>query len=203
MTARSAEKRDLKPLSPEASYEVPLGEGGGLIRIVPEYLVPKTAAMTALALKGKLRCTTAAGQEVIRFTDLDKALGARGANVARRRGGVTVTLNRVRVETAASGRQTAHIQVTVAYDAGGPAFESHQRWLLHNDVFLEDRSGKHANLNRGSESGAVAGGGEAIEYHFTDLAGSIADYSLVYIAPTLIVDVPIDFEIQSVPLGKK
>jgi hypothetical protein len=203
VTARSAERRDLKPFSPEASYELPLGEGGGLTRIELEYELPKTAAMTALELSGKLRCTTAAGHEVIRFTGLDKALGARSANVARRRGGVTVTLNRVRVEPAASGAQTAHVQVTVAYDAGGPAFESHQRWLLHNDVFLEDRSGKRVNLNGGSESGAGADGGAAMEYHFTELKANIADYSFVYVAPTLIVDVPIEFEIQSVPVGRK
>ncbi len=201
--ARTQEKTELRPFNPEADYELALAEGGGRSEIQFDYLLPPAASVTALDLKGKLRCMTAAGHEVVRFTELDKALGQRGANVARRRGGVTVTLNRVRVEPASSGKQKAHVQVTVAYDSGGPAFESHHRWLLHNEVYLEDRSGKRVNLNGGSETGTVADGGAAIEYHFIDLPGTIADYTFVYVAPTLIVDVPIDFEIQSVPVGRK
>jgi hypothetical protein len=203
VTARTREKLELKAFNPEANYELPLGEGGGPTRIQPEYLLPETAAATGLDVKGKLRCTTAAGHEVIRFTELDKAVVARSGNVARRRGGVTVTLNRVRVEPSSSGKQNAHVQVTVTYDSGGPAFESHHRWILHNDVFLEDGDGKRVNLNGGSETGAVADGGAAIEYHFSDLPGTIADYTFAYVAPTLIVDVPIEFEIQSVPVGRK
>jgi hypothetical protein len=91
----------------------------------------------------------------------------------------------------------------VSYDAGGPAFESHQRWILHNEVFLEDRAGKRVNLNGGSETSLLGEQGTGIEYHFVDLAGHLADYSFVYVAPTLIVDVPVEFEIQSVPVGKK
>src|SRR5262249_18591464 len=151
----------------------------------------------------KLRCTSAAGHELIRFTSLDQAQQAGGANVARRRGGVTVTLNRVRMQAASSGKQNADIQVTVAYDAGGPAFESHQRWILHNEVFLEDREGRRVPLNGGSETSLQGEAGTGIEYHFVELGEALADYSFVYVAPTLIVDVPIEFEIQSVPVGKK
>jgi hypothetical protein len=38
---------------------------------------------------------------------------------------------------------------------------------------------------------------------FVDLPDSITKYAFVYVAPTLIVDVPIEFEIQSVPVGRK
>jgi hypothetical protein len=203
ITCRAADKSVLQPFSPEASYELALGEGGGLTRLQWDYVLPKQVSGQALALKGKLRCTTAAGHELIRFTSLEKAQQAGGGNVARRRGGVTVTLNRVRVAASAAGKQNADIQVTVAYDAGGPAFESHQRWILHNEVFLEDRDGKRVSLNGGSETSLLGEAGTGIDYHFVDLAGSVADYSFVYVAPTLIVDVPIEFEIQSVPVGKK
>jgi hypothetical protein len=195
--------RVLQAFSPEASYELALGEGGGLTRIQLDFVLPKEAAGKSLDLKGKLQCTTAAGHELIRFTGLEKAQQAGRGNVARRRGGVTVTLNRVRVAASSPGKQNADIQVTVAYDAGGPAFESHQRWILHNEVFLEDRAGKRVNLNGGSETSLLGEQGTGIDYHFVDLAGDLADYSFVYVAPTLIVDVPIEFEIQSVPVGKK
>jgi hypothetical protein len=193
----------LPAFSPEASYELALGEGGGPTRIQLDFILPKGDAGKALDMKGKLRCTTAAGHELVRFTGLDKATQAGGGNVSRRRGGVTVTLNRVRVAASSPGKQNADIQVTVAYDSGGPAFESHQRWILHNEVFLEGREGKRVNLNGGSETSLLGEQGTSIEYHFVDLAGNLADYSFVYVAPTLIVDVPVEFEIQSVPVGKK
>jgi hypothetical protein len=150
-----------------------------------------------------LQCTTAAGNEQIRFTDLARAQEARGENVARRRGGVTVTLNRVREDRAPPGKHKAHLQVGVAYDTGGPAFESHRTWILHNEVFLEDRSGRRLRLSGGSETTQQGDGSVGIEYHFVDLPDPISEYAFVYVAPTLIVDVPVEFEIQSVPVGGK
>jgi len=203
IACRAADKSVLQAFSPEASYELALGEGGGLTRLHLDYVLPKEETAGSLDLNGKLYCTTAAGHELIRFTSLDKARQPGGANVARRRGGVTVTLNCVRTQASSPGKQNVDIQVTVSYDAGGPAFESHQRWILHNEVFLEDRDGKRVNLNGGSETSLLGENGTGIEYHFVDLDGDLADYSFVYVAPTLIVDVPIEFEIQSVPVGKK
>jgi hypothetical protein len=202
ITARAEDKLKLTPFSPEADYELPLSESGAPARIQLDYLIPKGVAGRSLEISGKLRCTTAAGQELIRFADLEKAEGGT-ANLARRRGGVTVTLNKVRIFPSPGGRQEARIQMTVTYDAGGPAFESHRAWILHNEVFLEDRAGKRVELNGGSETTLQEDGAVGIEYRFVDLPASLRDYAFVYVAPTLIVDVPIEFEIQSVPIGKK
>lgn len=203
ITVRTADKVSLKAFSPEASYELPLGEGGGTTRIQLDFLIPATLAPKALELQGKLQCTTAAGNEQIRFTEIARAQESGGGNIARRRGGVTVTLNRMRVARLSPGKQEARIAVTVAYDTGGPAFESHRTWILHNEVFLEDSTGKRLRLNGGSETTLQGDGGVGIEYRFVDLPDPLPNYTFVYVAPTLIVDVPIEFEIQSVPVGKK
>lgn len=203
INVRTADRLSLKAFSPEASYELPLGEGGGASRIEVDFLIPAAHLAKSLELQGKLQCTTAAGNEAIRFTELAKAQESGGGNIARRRGGVTVTLGRVRVTRLSPGKQEARIAVTVAYDTGGPAFESHRTWILHNEVYLEDPVGKRLRLNGGSETTLQGDGGVGIEYRFVDLPDPLPDYTFVYVAPTLIVDVPIEFQIQSVPVTKK
>jgi hypothetical protein len=202
ISAQLATGVPLKAFSPDASYELPLGEGGGLSRIQLEYLLPETVPGSALKLKGKLRCMTAAGNETIRFADLVDIQDGRAANIARRRGGVTVTLNRMRASRPSPGKTDARIQVTVAYDAGGPAFESHQAWILHNEVFLEDPAGARVRLNGGSDTKGQGDGGVQIEYRFANLPDPFPNYAFVYVVPTLIIDVPIEFEIQSALVKK-
>lgn len=203
ITARTAAKTSLAPFSPDADYELALGEGGGQARLQLDYVIPESDKSASLDVKGKLRCTTAAGNEMIRFSDLAKAAEARGAGVARRRGGVTVTLNRLRLKATSPGKQEARVQVAVTYDTGGLAFESHRTWILHNEVFLEDPAGKRVRLNGGSETTRQSDGAVGIEYRFVDLPDPLPDYTFVYVAPTLIVDVPIEFEIQSAPISAR
>ena len=88
------------------------------------------------------------------------------------------------------------------YDAGGPAFESHQTWILHNEVFLEDNDGRKMRLNGGSETTRQGDGAVAIEYRFVDLPEPLSRYEFVYVVPTLIIDVPVEFEIQSALVKK-
>lgn len=203
ITSRTAANANLTPFSPDADYELALGEGGGQARLQLDYVIPESDKSASLDLKGKLRCTTAAGNEMIRFSNLAKAAEARGAGAARRRGGVTVTLNRLRLKATSPGKQEARVQISVTYDTGGPAFESHRTWILHNEVFLEDPGGKRVRLNGGSETTRQSDGAVGIEYRFVDLPDPLPDYTFVYVAPTLIVDVPIEFEIQSAPINAR
>jgi hypothetical protein len=203
LTARAEDETVLKAFSPQANLELALGEGKGAAPIRLDFLIPRTKATSVLGLKGKFQCTTAAGSEPIRFTDLEKVGKEGGASVARRRGGVTVTLQRVRLTPTSPRKQEARVQIVVTYDTGGPAFESHRSWILHNEVYLEDPAGKQVRLNGGSDTTQQGDGSVGIEYRFVDLPDPLPKYTFVYVAPTLIVDVPIEFEIQSVPVKLK
>jgi hypothetical protein len=201
ITARAADGTVLKALSPEANLELRLGEG--TLATDLHYLVPRTKATPVLGLKGKLPCTTAAGSEAIRFTDLERVNAIRGGSIARRRGGVTVALQRLRLSPTSPRKQEARIQIAVTYDSGGPAFESHRSWILHNEVYLEDADGTPVRLNGESDTTQQGDGSLGIEYRFVDVPDPLPAYTFVYVAPTLIVDVPIEFEIQSVPIKPK
>jgi hypothetical protein len=200
VAVRSQDKVELPPFTREASYDLALGEGAGPSRIQLDYLVPEGTEVATLAISGKLQCTAAAGNDLIRFAEVHKLNNLREVSIARRRGGVTVTLTRAQISPLAPGKNELRIQTVVNYDAGGPAFESHRTWILHNEVFLEDAAGKRVRLNGGSQTAQQGDGGVAIEYRFVNLPDPLPDYSFVYVAPTMIIDVPIEFEIQSLPV---
>lgn len=195
-TARTKNEGELTPFNPEASLELPLGEGGNETAFPTDFLVPKPFKEPGIELTGKATLTVAAGSEEIAFTNLPKARGT-----ARRRGGVTVTLNEVdfRAEEENPNRQTAKIRVTVNYDTGGPAFESHRTWIFHNRVYLEDSQGKRIERNSNFHTALQTDGGVIVEYNFDDLAGDPAKYQFVYVAPTLIINVPVEFQFEKLP----
>jgi len=195
-TARTKEGGELTPFNPEASLELPLGEGGNETAFPMDFLVPKPFKEPAIELTGKATLTVAAGSEEIAFTNLPKAQGT-----ARRRGGVTVTLNEIdfRADEENPNRQTAKIRVTVNYDTGGPAFESHRTWIFHNRVYLEDSQGKRIERNSNFHTALQTDGGVIVEYNFDDLADDSAEYQFVYVAPTLIINVPVEFEFENLP----
>jgi hypothetical protein len=203
ITVRSQDGMDLTPLTPEANVELALGETTGQSRVQMDYVVPPSTKVSSIDVQGKLICTTAAGNEVIRFTDLTKLADGRDLNIARRRGGVTVALNRVGVSPATNGTSELRIRIAVSYDTGGPAFETHRTWMLHNEVYLEDSAGMRLPLNGGSETTQQGTEGLGITYRFVGLPDPLPEYTFVYVAPTLIVDVPIEFQLKSVRVHAK
>jgi hypothetical protein len=188
----------LAPFSPSANIEAPLGDGRKQSRLQLDFDLPQAEIGPTVDLRGKLRLMTAAGSAAIRFGNLDKLAREKSLAIARRRGGVTVTLERVELERVPDDRQQARVRISVTYDSGGPAFESHRTWILHNEVYLETPGGERIALNGGVEMTLQADGAVGLEYTFARLPRDLAGYAFVYIVPTLIVDVPIEYEIQSV-----
>lgn len=190
----------LAPFSPDARYEVPVGNGGAPTTLQLDYVLPQNAAGARLDLAGKMRMTVAADSAAIRFADVVAEAHGKDLRIARRRGGVTVTLQRVRRERMPGGKTELRVQVLVAYDSGGPAFESHRSWALHNEAYLEDKTGVRVALNGGYEMTLQADGAIGMEYRFVELPDPPPDYAFVYVAPTLIVDAPIEFALKAVPV---
>ena len=192
VAARTAAGKSLPSRNPEARYDLPLAEGGRYLRLSSDFLVPPPADFTLVNVRGKFLIQIAAGSEHIRFTDLPRAAG-----VARRRGGVTVTLQRV-VSKKTAETQDVTLRVNVAYDNGGPAFESHRSWIFHNEVSLEDSDGRHFTPDGGYDTALQGDGVVSLEYRFQKIPGRLNDYNFVYVAPTLIVDLPLEFDFESI-----
>lgn len=196
IVAQNGDGQHLEPYNPAAKYELPLGEEGRRVKMQAEFLIPSERRLTRVDLWGRLMLTTAAGQEHIEFADVARAQGT-----ARRRGGVTVRLQRAAIEPNSAGGQSARIRVAVAYDTGGPAFESHRTWIFHNRAFVEDAEGRKIEPDD-FRTGLQADGGVAVEYNFGQLNRGGHAYRFVYVAPTLIIGVPLEFTFTNVPVSQ-
>jgi hypothetical protein len=194
LTVRTATGRELLPFSAEASYEFSFSGGANPAPLQFDYVVDDDFDGKPLSFAGEMTCTLAAGNESFRFP-LDKTGNPRGGVITRRRGSVTVDLIKVDRRD-----RELRVQISLMYDTGGPAFESHRSWYLHNEVYLDLPGGRRLNLNGGTETMDQRDRGLLVEYRFLDIPETDGDIAFVYVAPTMIIDVPINFEIKSVPV---
>lgn len=199
-SARTKDGKNLMPFDPNAKLELPLGEGGNQTAFDMNFLIADPFEAQAVQFAGKATVTVAADSEEIEFTNLSKASGT-----ARRRGGVTVALDEItfQAEESRPQRQSAKVRVTVNYDTGGPAFESHRSWIFHNRVFLEDGRGRRFERNSDFHTALQTDGGVIVEYNFDNLPGGAEDYSFTYVAPILIINVPVEFTFPELTVPRK
>lgn len=188
--AQTASGMVLPPFDPAAERELPLGGGSPQIETQIDFRIPAEEAVEAVAFQGRLVVQTAAGTERIVFTNLPDSVGA-----ARRRGGVTVSLADVSFRSGEGDRREARIRVLVRYGFGGPAFESHRSWILHNRAWLEVDGGRRIDFAGDVRTVLQADGVVAVEYTFPGLTKHPQEYRLVYEVPTLIINVPVEFSV--------
>ncbi len=173
------------PFDPEAKVEIPLGDGGREAQVELKFQGPLQVP-PSVVLNGEARLLVAAAEQPIEFSKWQTARG-----VARRRGGVTVALANVIVKPAGNGRSSAVLEAHVSYDAQVQAFESHQTWIFHNKVYLLAPDGTRLAPNDGMESLFQNQGSVGVEYRFKDLPVAAGDWKFVYLAPTLLIEVPV------------
>ncbi len=190
-TAKTSDGRELPVRNPDAYLNMPLAEGGRTALMTIDF-IGADDPVDAISVSGEVSMTTAAGEEEIRFTDLGQSQG-----VSRRRGGVTVILDKVAAQEYATAKYSARFKVAVAYDAGGPAFESHRTWIYHNRVYLETDDGERIDFPGGQQNSLSRTGAVVIEYPFPKLDLPLSRYAFVYVAPTLIVNIPVKVHFDS------
>jgi len=196
VAATGPHESKLKRFTPEARYELPLASGGQPLGFDVDYKLPSSVPLPYAGLRGTVAVQTAAGSEEFVFTRLRE-----GSGVSRRRGGVTVTLRDV--QSTPKQPQTVRINVLISYDRGGAAFESHRTWIFHNEAYLESSDGQRFEPDGGFRTFLQADGAAALEYTFGELKGALDDYRFVYVAPTLIVNVPLSFEFTKIAVSER
>ncbi len=195
--ARTWPDADIAVFDPQAVIELPFGMTGQETAFQVDFKLAASAKIETLTLDGRLSALTAAGAEEFDFTRLaDKDV----QGVARRKGGVTVTLQSVEWLPGERGRSSARIRIAVAYDAGGPAFESHRTWVFHNLSRLERSDGTRFDRRNAFTTTRQADGVVAVEYLFENLEGPASEFRFVYTAPTLVIEAPIRFDGMEIPL---
>ena len=194
LTAMANENRPLSAWNPDARYEHPVGDGSRDIRLQWDFSLSEPIVINEIAIRGRIYCQIAASTERIVF---DQTSMTRGT--VRRRGGVAVRLKDVTMESIESGGLNAEIGVSVSYDTGGPAFESHRTWIFHNAVYLETKGGVKTSFTN-FETTQQSDGAVGVTYFWPKLAEPRDQYRFVYEAPTLIINVPVEIDLSKIPV---
>lgn len=195
-----------QPFSPDAKLELTFGQGRKQMSVPLDFRRPE-GDWSSLSVTGKLHIETAAGEEPLEFP-----AGAEARGVSRRRGGVTVKV--LRWESGGAKDNGLDVTALVTYDTGGPAFESHRSWMLFNVAGLvragmmpTEKPASGVAMNDVSllkpthiDSDVQPDGSIAVTYRFEKLPLPASEYRFRYVAPTLILDVPLEFELRDVPL---
>ncbi len=181
------------PFNAGGRIELPLGDGGREARTDLTFLT-KRAIDKPVKLVGKATVLTAALEQPVIFRDLERAPGT-----SRRRGGVTVILRKLTTGRSRTDEPFAHIEISVSYDVGANAFESHQTWVFHNRVFLESDDGDRVSAD-GFETLFQGDGSVGVVYRFANL-DDLNGMKFVYMAPTLLISVPLQIEIDDLEVS--
>jgi hypothetical protein len=183
-----------KLLTPSAKWEISMGEGSQPLRLDSDFEIPATCHPKAVTFRGSFAVEMAAGPEQFVFDDLGAT-----RRETRKFGSVTISLESAQFPSAAKPG-TAKVEVSLVYVRGGPAFESYRTWMYHNAAWLETKNGRRLAPQSTISARRQGDGSAAVEYNFADVQGSPRDYRFVYIAPTLITSVPVEFRFQNIPL---
>lgn len=186
-----------KPATPTAKWELEMGEGAHLLRLDSDFEVPAGAEPATVEFRGSLNVEMAAGPQRLVFDDLSST-----RRETRRAGSVTVGLRSVEFSPPGEKHGAVRIEISLVYDQGGPAFESYRTWMYHNEAALETKSGRRIAPRPLVSTRQQGDGSVAVEYNFADVEGTPRDYRFVYVAPTLITQVPVEFRFPKIPVAR-
>lgn len=184
----------LSAWNPHARYEHPVRDGGHEVQIYWDFSCAAAEVPKSLSMTGRIHCQIAASTERILFDQTSLTEGT-----IRRRGGVSVRLREVKFNPSDTESLEAAIGVAVSYETGGPAFESHRTWIFHNAVYLETKKGARISYTD-FDTAQQSDGAVAVDYRWQQLEPPSTQYTFVYEAPTLIIDVPLDIRLEQIPI---
>ncbi len=181
------------PAAEEEGESLKAGVDGTMIRtdFIVRLAQPNKGASSLKLVRGKLDLLVPANIQTFDYTELAKA-----KDVKKQNGNVTVTLEKFKeLET---GLWSA--ELLLEYDSNSEAFESYETWFYDNEIYLQRADGTRFPVNGGNTLTESADGRVGIEYRFVDAPGKIADYKLIYKAPSTIVRESVDFELKDIEL---
>jgi len=197
LVVRSSDASILKPTSPRAKLELPMGEGAQPLRLYSDYEVLPGVDLASIEFEGVFQVEMAAGPQRMVFDDL-----APGKRESKRAGSARVTVESAFSPTGEIGSSRARIDVSVLYDQGGPAFESYRTWMYHNEAALETKTGRRIAPEATIATRQQGDGSISVEYNFANVRGVPGDYRFIYVVPTLITELPVKFRFPKIPAAR-
>jgi hypothetical protein len=174
--------------STEGVAEAPIQSTvAGIDLIVPLQLPDRNLKKIA-SFKGRFYALVPGREETFEFDQLSTA-----RNVAKQRGGLEVTLERVR-----QNGTVYEFRIRLRLLKEDDSFQSHLDWVSNNVVYLVNAQGEQINqpnFERYLEREREVGYG-----YLFPLEGKLDDYRLIYRSPAAILTVPVEYELRDIPL---
>lgn len=174
--------------TPEAVLESQVQSGLCIAGLQMQWSAPPRTAKTIARLRGEMQVVLPGPPHSFRFTQLDQP-----GRKQQRRGAATVFIDRV-----VKNNNVWQVHTRVRFEEAFGALESHRDWFTHLQPVLLSPEGESVAL-----AGWVGPGlGQrefSIVYNFA-LPGGIAGHTFVFEAPTMILEVPVAYELRDIPL---
>ncbi|MGE0610702.1 MAG: hypothetical protein AB7O62_26665 [Pirellulales bacterium] len=149
--------------------------------------LPRRSVQRIERLKGQFQALLPGRVETFKFDDFKKS------NQERRQGAVVVTLQSVR-----RNNDVWEFRVLVKFDDAAGSLQSHFGWVHNNPAYLVGKDGQERQPD-GTETTRQTEDEAGMSYLF-GLDGKLSDYEFVYKTPTVIVPLPVDFELKELEL---
>ncbi len=153
---------------------------------------PSRGAKKIASLKGKITALVPGRQEIFCFSGEELTSGR---PVEKRRAGAAVRVGKVRVTN-----DQYEMHVFLQFDEASAAMESYIRgdWLARNEIYMLG-PGKE-RIEQGNSDEIAAGENEAGKKYFFDKNHELKDCVLVYTTPSVMLSIPVEFEIKDIDL---
>ena len=175
-------------MSDEGVAEAPIQNTVAGIDLVLPLQLPDRSVKKVASIKGRMYALVPGREETFEFDNLADA-----RNVSKRRGGLEVTLERVRKNGA-----VYEFRVRLRLLDGDDRFQSHLDWASNNTVYLINSQGEkldNPNFERYLEREREVGYG-----YLFPVPGDLKEYRLVYRSPAAILTVPVEYELKDIAL---
>ncbi len=173
-------------LSAEGVAEAPIQSTVAGIDLVLPMQLPARSVKKLASFKGRLYADVPGREETFEFDNLAEA-----RNVSRRRGGLEVTLERVR-----KNGSVYEFRIRLRLLDNDATFQSHLDWASNNKVYLVNSQGQqidNPNFERYLEREREIGFG-----YLFPVPDELQDYRLVYRSPAAILTVPVEYELKDI-----
>lgn len=181
--------RKVMPDVMDSATDTPLQPGTPAAEVNLNLAAPDRTAKSLAKLKVKAEVTVPDALRTFKFANL----AAPGQTA--KQGDIAVTHSSFEVD-----EQLWKVGVEVAYPGDGPAFESYRQGLFNNRIWLQKADGSRFDLNGGFSNTGNDAGKIGFEYVFVDAPDTPKDYQLVYVTPSKVIQVPLEFTFENVPL---
>jgi hypothetical protein len=175
-------------LSTDGVAEAPIQSTVAGIDLVLPMQLPDRSIRKVASFKARMYAMVPGREEAFEFDNLEAA-----RNVAKRRGGLEVTLERVRRNGA-----VYEFRIRLRLVGGEDRFQSHLDWASNNSVYLVNAQGEtidNPNFERYLEREQEIG----FAYLFP-VPGDLKEYRLVYRSPAAMLTVPVEYELKDIEL---